>query len=380
MRVTHLISNLDVGGAEGSLCTLVEARPRGDVQHTVISMLESGVHAERLRDAGAELVELPGRRSISMALQFPELGRALGASRPDVVNCWMYHANLAASLAAKLGYFHAPTIWGVRQSLARLSNEKPLTQAVVTAAVPLRRHPEAIVYNSMRSALDHEALGYPPAKRWIINNAVDTDRFQPRSGARAALVRALSVTDDALLIGRVGRKSRMKDHGTLLAAMNLIRRQFPNAHLVLVGRGMDAGDIELESVVSSHQLAGAVHFLGQRTDVELLYPAFDLLLSSSSDNEGFPNVVAEALACGVPAAVTDVGESRAIVRHDGWVVPPRNPEALAAIAGELLGMSLETRRSLGRDARQSVIERFGTERMLSEFLTLWRRALKTDRH
>lgn len=374
LRVTHVITGLEIGGAESALCTLVEALRGEPINHTVVSLLKDGPLAPRLRAAGAEVIELNGVRGLSMLALLPMIGRVIAASRPAVAQGWMYHANLALSAAAKAGFFSAPCLWGVRQTLSSLAGDRFLTRAVILAALAFRGHPHRIVYNSAAAAADHVRYGYPAAKAEIIHNAVDCERFRPDEAERSRLRAALRLPDDTPLIGRVGRNARMKDHETLFGAFALIRRRMPAAHLVLAGEGMVAGDKTLSDLCGSHGLAGAVHFLGPRLDIERFYPALDLFLSSSSDTEGFPNVVAEAMACGVPAIATDVGESGFIVASGNLIVPPRRPDKLAEAALNVLQADATAYACLRKDVRGSIETRFAAKAAAQHFVTLWRAA------
>lgn len=384
MRIVHVISNLDIGGAEGALCTLVEADRHHGHQHIVISMLSGGVNAERLRRAGARVVQLSGTRSIAMAAKFRQLARILKDERPDVIQAWMYHANLAVSLARLGGYVQAPIIWGVRQSFETLVGDKPLTVGVVLAGALLRRVPHAVIYNSSTAAKEHEAYGYPPARRVVIPNIVDGKRFAPDPHARQALRSALGLSPHDVVVGRVGRYARMKDSATLFAAFALVREQLPQAILVTAGKGFDPGTPEIAQLQASHKLAGAIKYLGARPDIEKVYPAFDVLVSTSSDREGFPNVIAEAQACGVPTVGTDVGETRLIIGDNRRVFRPRDPGQMADGVLALLKRPIDERQRMGAEGRARVQDLFGPHKVVSEFVDVWRtasgRATRTSQH
>jgi glycosyltransferase involved in cell wall biosynthesis len=375
VRVTHIISNLELGGAEGALCTLLEAQAGGAVRHTVISMLAGGAYVPRLRGAGAVVIELEGTRSLAFAGRLAELGRAVAGSRPDLMQGWMYHANIAASLLRLARYYACPVIWGVRQSASRLSDDAPMTRGLILAGAALAFEPCRIVYNSEAGARTHERLGYPVRKRVVILNGVDCQRFRARPEARGRLLAELGLPDEALLVGRVARYAPMKDFGTLFAAFGRVRQQRPSANLVLVGTGMARSNGALAADWQGAGAPGGVHFLGPRPDVERVYPALDVAVSSSSSNEGFPNVAFEALVSGTPVVATDVGTGEELGACGAVVVEPRQPRALANAILRVLAMPAESRADAGQRARSAVIERLGVDAFSSQFLNLWRGVL-----
>ena len=254
------------------------------------------------------------RRSASALALLPRFCRVLRRLQPDLVQAWMYHANVAASVARLLRVSRAPLVWNVRQSLERLVNDRPLTRGVILSGVPVRSVPVTrIVYNSTAAAEDHERLGYPASKRCIILNGIDCNRFAPREAARTESRRALGLADEALLIGRIARKAAMKDYPLLFRAFQLIAARMPQAHLVAVGPGMVAADHELVRLAQETGAFARVHFVGQRLDLADFLPGLDVVVSPSRNSEGFPNVVAEAMASGVPVVGTSVGETAEII-------------------------------------------------------------------
>ena len=375
MRATHIISNLGIGGAEGALCTLIEAQAGTAVEHTVVSMTAHGAYAGRLRAAGATVVELDGTRSLRFAVKFAELGRAIAGSRPDIVQGWMYHGNVAGSMLRLAGYFSCPVLWGVRQSISRLSDDVLLTRCVILGGAALARQPRHIVYNSRVGASTHERLGYPVAKRVVIHNGVDCERFRPRPAARALLLAELDLPASALLVGRIARYASMKDFGTLFEAFRHVREAQPSANLLLVGAGTERTNAELVAVWHRAGAPDGVHFLGPRLDIENVFPALDVAVSSSSSNEGFSNAVFEAIACGTPVVTTNVGTGEEFRECGASVVEPRRPLELAAAVRACLAMSPEARRTLTDAARAIVVERYGVQAFAAEFLSLWQATL-----
>jgi len=160
------------------------------------------------------------------------------------------------------------------------------------------------------------------------------------------------------LIGLVARYHPMKDHANFLTATSLLAKQDPTAHFLLVGPNVDASNQELSAKIATLGLQERVHLLGERRDIPRINAALDIASTTSCWGEGFPNVIGEAMACGVPCVVTDVGDSALIVGETGRVVPPRDPRALAAAWRDMLQMDRETRGGLGERARARIVTHF----------------------
>jgi glycosyltransferase involved in cell wall biosynthesis len=372
MRVTHVISNLEHGGAEVALCALLEAQAGSGIAHTVVSMVSGGGLVPRFRAAGAQVLECGLTRSIRASRGLSTIGRAIQQSAPDVVQGWMYHGNVAASACQILGFSRRPLIWGVRQSVTRLDDDVPLTRLLILTGPLFSVTAKRVVYNSLPAAVTHEQLRYPRAKRVVIPNGVDCERFRPRFGARKRLIAELGISADAILVGRVARYAPMKDFDTLFAAFALIRAAEPRAQLLLVGDGMKRDNAGLMGRWAAHGATQGVHFLGHRADIEALYPALDALISTSRSNEGFANVVFEAIASGCPVVSTDVGNSKDIRELQGMVVAPGDVEALSKATLRVLDMSQDARECYAQTARILLQNCFGLRAYAEAYFELWR--------
>ena len=372
MRIVHVISNLGIGGAELSLCSLVEQTQRRGFDNIVVSLLPDGALRPRLERAGASVIELPGKRGFAGALLLRALGIHVAAAHPDIVHSWMYHSNVAATVVRGLRYFKCPLIWSIRQGFDDPTLDSGLTRGLIRLGARLSTYPEVVVYNSDDAALTHEAIGYAASRRWIIYNGVDCDRFRPRPDARAAFRAELGLTRDAVLIGRVARYSPMKDFDTLLGAFRKVLNTLSSARLLLIGTDISAGNQGLVSLCLRHGCLDDVIFMGPRLDIEEIYPALDLLVSSSSANEGFPNVVAEALASGTLVASTSIGQSDLIHGGAHRVVPPRDEDALCEAMVDLAGLGAERIQELSGQGRGFVEANFSVEAFAQRHVHLYK--------
>jgi glycosyltransferase involved in cell wall biosynthesis len=281
----------------------------------------------------------------------------------------MYHGNLAALLARPAS--RPPVLWNIRQSLTDLGRERPLTALAIRAGARLSPQAARIIYNSRASARQHEAIGYDPRRTVVIPNGFDTARFQPALAARDTLVARLGVGRETIVVGHVARFHPMKNHLGFLRAAAMVVAAVPRTIFVLAGQGVDSSNRSLTSAIARLGLTGKVHLLGALDDVPALMAGLDLLCSPSGWGEGFPNVLGEALAAGVPCVATDVGDSAWIVGGAGLVVPPGDDAALAAALTDLIRAPSEVRKALGVEGRRRVQQEFTLEAIAARYEDLY---------
>ena len=349
-----LTTGLRTGGAEMMLLKLCSRLDRGRFVPVVVSLGEKGVIGPRIEALGIPVYALgmrPHRPSLGGALLLRRLVKSVG---PCVIQGWMYHGNLAASLAGR----GKPVVWGIRQSLYDLRKERMLTRWAIRAGALISRSAGAIVYNSETSARQHATLGFDPSLTRIIPNGFDTDVFAPDAGARASTRQELGLSEDVVVIGLIGRYHPMKNHRLFLEAAALVSRECPAARFLLAGAQMEARDPVVGALIAESGLGDRLLTLGERSDVPRVQAALDIASSTSAWGEGFANVIGEAMSCGVPCVVTDVGDSARIVGDTGRVVPSGDAHALAAAWKDMIRLGREGRQALGMRARQRVIDQF----------------------
>ena len=374
MKVVHVITGLATGGAEMALCRLLEhsSRDGTGITHGVVSLMKGGALRHRIRAAGVEVEELdltPG--SIPLNRMF-RLADVIRRQSPNIIQGWMYHGNMAATVAKYLRGRSCPLIWGIRYSPGALCDEKPTTRILIRVEGPLSHLPAAIVYCSQASARQHESLGYHAEKTVVIPNGFDTEAFKPDPEAKARLAQEIGVSRDAPVVGVVARFHPQKDHRNVTAAAAELSKRGPDVHFAFAGPDVDPANQSLVKMIRSFGVQDRVTLLGERDDVTKIMPGLDLLCSGSAWGEAFPNVLAEAMACGVPCVATDVGDSALIVGTTGIVVPPRDPEALAAAMSRLIALAPEERRQLGQAARRRIIKHFSLPEVVRRYDDLYR--------
>jgi glycosyltransferase involved in cell wall biosynthesis len=299
--------------------------------------------------------------------------QAVSGSTPDILHGWMYHGNVAATLGSALSLRKKPVIWSMHHTITRLSDESPFSRRLIHLSARLSRTTSAISYCSSVSAHDHEKLGFDPSRRVIIPNGTDCDQFRPSAKARDRLRAIIDVPPSRLIVGHVGRFHPMKDQITLVRAIKGTLAKGLDIQGVFIGDGHVDGPVR--KAAREFGIDDRITTLGVRHDILDLLPGLDIFVLSSAWGEAFSLAVGEAMACGIPAVVTAVGDSPWIVGSTGLVVPPKNADALTAAMAKLLQMDPEARRSLGIRARQRIIENFSLPLYVKRHLELYERAL-----
>lgn len=353
------------------LCKLISAMKGGQFETSVVALSDGGALRDQLQDSGASVHCLGMKGGLPDPIKAVQLIRIIRAYKPDLVHAWMLHGCIAVELARPFLQRNVPILWNFRHSLHDLSVEKPFRLKTLRWMAGVSSRPKWIVYNSKTSAQQHEGIGYSSARTKVIPNGFDCDTFAPDVSRRDRLRAELNVAPDDILIGITGRVHPVKDHTTFLNAAGKLARRYANTRFAIVGRGAEPANDRLSGVVESECLANRIILLGERHDMPAIYNALDIA-SCTSVAESFPNVLGEAMACGVPCVATDVGDSAAIVGSTGRIVPTRNPDALCEAWGGLIEMGKSQRGELGRAARLRIQQSFGLSHVVRMYEELYR--------
>ncbi len=365
IRIVHIISSLDTGGAEVMLAKLVSGMDRAQFSNTIISLTDRGQLGEQIERSGVVVHMLGMKRGKPDISALPRLIRLLKALNPAIVQSWLYHADLLSTVAVRLS--GSPTlIWNVRCSDMDLTRYPPLTRWVQRALAWLSRTPAAVIVNSEAGKRQHEQLGYRP-RRWVVlSNGFDIQKFRPDSSTRKTLRTEWQIPDDRVVVALIARVDPMKDHSTFLGAAKKVAQSGRAAHFVLVGKDTEA----LAPAVAAMGLEGCTLLMGYQDKVERILSGVDILCLSSIA-EGFPNVLGEAMACGIPCVSTDVGDARRIIGDTGLIVPACDPASLACALNDLIDRGPAAREQLGRAARARIEAEYSLARIVDRYSALY---------
>lgn len=371
MKILHIVTGLNVGGAETMVSRLTASRASGALDVEIATLIPPGFTGRKMIAEGVTVHSLGMTGVMSGAMATLRLARLIRRAKPDLIMAWMHHAQLSATLAVALSGLDIPVIWNVRHSLgAGYDQEKPLTRMILNVQARLSRSPAAIIYNSRTAARQYRAIGFQPCKEEVIPNGFPLSDRPDRTTSRALLEQSFHIPEGKIIIGMVARAHPMKDAANLVTAFRILRSSAPMAHLLIVGQGMDEPTAEVARALSRMPRSSWT-LSGQRGDVAQWMGGLDILALPSAWGEGFPNVVGEAMANGVPCVGTRVGDTEWIIGATGRSVPVRNSAALAQALGELCRMTREERCVLGAAARQRVANLFAIDDIVRRYDALY---------
>lgn len=372
MKVVHIITGLNDGGAEGVLYRLCKY----DEVHThiVISMMNGGKYASLLIEAGVVVYSLNAKQG-----SFPIRGsfvlyKLLQKLSPDMVQTWMYHSDLIGGLIARLARVKH-VFWNIRHSNLEVGGSKKTTRLVAKMCAILSYIvPEKIICCAYEAKKVHAKLGYDHEKMVVIENGFDFSEYFPSITKAEKFKERRDFDCRGALIGMVGRFHPQKDHLGLLKSLAIVRDLNPEYTCLLIGIGLNKSSLSLVSDIEELGLENNVKLLGQRTDIPEVMNGLDIHVLSSSFGEGFPNVIAEAMACGTPCVATDVGDASLILGETGWVVPPKCPVELAngiLLAVNEMNNNPDAWDSRKQACRDRVVEHYSIEKMTAKYASLY---------
>ncbi len=371
MRILHIITGLSTGGAEMMLYKLLSRLDRDAFEPGVISLMDMGTLGNEIQALGIPVYPLGMRRGIPDPLKLLRLVRLIRTARPHIIQTWMHHADLLGGLAAKLAG-NSPIIWGIRSSTFDQATSRRTTVLIAKISALLSpKLPACIVSCSEIARQVHVAMGYADDKMVVIPNGFDLELFKPDPEARWGLRQEEGIGAEDIVIGLIGRFHPQKDHRNFIQAAGLVSEKIPQVRFLLCGEGIDWDNRELVSWIQAAGIQERCILLGRRSDMPRINAALDLVSLASAYGEAFPNVIGEAMACGVPCVVTDVGDSAYIVGDTGIVVPPKDPQALTKGWQRLLSMDDSDYRQLGERARKRIEIKFSIKSITQMYSRLY---------
>jgi glycosyltransferase involved in cell wall biosynthesis len=365
VRILLLVRALGFGGAERQVVDLAHGLARCGHDVGVAAFYPGAAFDRALHGPNPELIVI-GKRGRWDAVGFLwRLIRSVAAWRPDIVYSFLPVPNLAGALCCAVFCRRAALVWGLRGTPLDLDRYDWLERVSIRLERLASRLPDLVIANSQSGAAWARGAEFAARRVAMIGNGIDADRFRPPASAeRVAARAAFGCKEDAFVVAVVARLDPMKDHPTFLAALAIALRTAPRLTGLIVGDGPLPVAARLRAKATALGIADALIWAAARPRVTEVYHAADLLCLPSAYGEGFPNVVGEAMACGLTCIVTSVGDSAALVGGTGRVVPPRSP---AALARAILDCVEPIRESppVNPAARQRIVENFGLDSMIS---------------
>ncbi len=369
LKILFLTRSLNCGGAERQLVTLAKTLQKRGHDVSVAVMYSGGFFEKALRAEGVPVHNLSKRgrwETLGFVVRLLSIVRGVN---PHILHSYIVVPNLLACLV-KFFNLRIIVVWGLRGSFKDAQYYDWIASLVLRFEKWLSIVPALIIVNSQEGARWAEQRGVRHDKLLVIENGIDSHHFHPNASERYDLRREWGIAEHEHLVGLVGRLDPMKGHATFLRAAAKLSREREDVRFICVGGGQAEFGANLKALAEDLKIDKRVIWTGVRSDMRHVFNSLDVLCSASEFGEGFSNVISEAMACGIPCVVTDVGDSARIVGDFGLVVPPRNPDRLCEALARVL---------LDRDEfdpiaiRESVVSRFSvaqlvarTERALSQ--------------
>lgn len=368
--IVHIIAALNVGGTEMMLYRLLPRMRKDRFENIVITLKEKG---ELSKDFESQNIRVYNVGSMGGILRISALIRSLKILRqinPDIIQGWLPHGNLITILVSVFLLYRLSALWNIRHTALPKAETKNSTLLIIKLLSLLSSLPQKIIFNSKTGANDHIRMGYRRDKSCIIPNGFDTKLFSPSEKNRSCVRSELNISEEAVLIGLIGRFDPLKDHSCFLKAGAKLLSNKREVYFLLAGREVDWQNQQLKQLIEKLGMSGKVFLLGERRDIHRITAALDIA-ACSSVAEGFPNVIGEAMSCGIPCVVTDVGDSAWLVGNSGMVVPPRNHEALCEAWLKLIELGSAKRQVLGEKARKRIENHFSIQMIVKKYEQLY---------
>ena len=357
IRILFVITGLGTGGAEMMLFKFLSRLDRIKFSPYLISLIPGGVFEKRIKDLKIPIYSLNMSQGIPNPFALLKFKKYLNLIEPDIIQGWMYHANFLALCSKLLWNSNVPILWSIHHSVGSLKNEKISLAMLIRLTAFFSSKPNKVIFSANIGKNQHVKLGYQSVNSLAINDNFDLTVFKQFKSS-ICLRETLNIEKKSLLVGSLARFHPMKDHlGLLRAAVEIVRRH-SFVHFVLAGPNIDSLNLELNSFIAANGLESNVHLLGEIHYVPDFLNSIELYISSSAYGESFPNVIGEAMACGVPCIATDVGDSKYIIGDAGIVVRPNNPKALCEAINKYVILGAEKLSNIGEVAKERISSNF----------------------
>lgn len=372
-KIIHIIIGLNIGGAELMLRRLVlHSQKENNFEHCIISLTDLGIIGLELQDKNIRVYSLGMSSILSIPKTIYKLRKLIREIEPDVVQTWMYHADFLGGLAAKsIGIKNI--VWGVRTTDVSQGSSRLTFYLSKTCAKLSQYIPNTIICAAQVSRDHHISIGYDKTKMIVIPNGFELDLIVASKEDRLSIRKENNLSSSDIVIGSVGRFNAVKNQKLLVDVAAILIKKFPELKFMMVGRKNDTNNKELMFWIEQHGLENNFRLLGERQGIPRYLIAMDIFCLHSK-TEGFPNVLVEAMASGLPCVSTIVGDSKYILKDFGITVPPNDAQALAnGIANTIEKISqnefeIESFRLLSRDY---ISKNFSIERIEELYSKVW---------
>lgn len=369
MKVLHIITGLRLGGAEGVLFNLVSNDKIN--KHYIISLTNKSYYSEFFFKIGIDVHHFNFFDRSRLIKNFMNLVTVIRDISPTHIQTWMYHANFF-SILLKPFFINLPFFWNLRGTHSFTSLNFSINFIQVVLSLFSSIVPKKIICCSESVKINHMRY-FNISKLVVVNNGFDTIRLNSSEHERVALRNSLNLSNDSILFGMACRYHPQKDFYTLFESLNLIKTRGFEFKIILVGSNLNWDNLELVNIIKFYNLENFVLLNGISNNINEFYGVIDFYFMTSFYGEGFPNVIAEAMACGIPCISTNIGEASKIINSLGSIVEPQRPDLFAAEVIKFLKI-MEDKSSFGElknKCREFIESNYGLSKMISNYNNVW---------
>ncbi|MGI3034128.1 glycosyltransferase [Vibrio diabolicus] len=363
-HIIHVISSLNVGGAELMLKRLIENDKINT--HSVITLLNGGVLKNEFEATGVRVISLCINRHLDIPFSIFKLRKIIKGLNPDVVQTWMYHSDFLGGIAARtLGI--DKVVWNVRNTDLKARGKINFAFRKICGFFS-RVIPDEIVYVSESARVSHEKEGFDSSKSVVIYNGFDTEKYKFSKRLRDNLRKEMNVDDKDILVFSVGRYADAKDHKSFIDVIKGLRSH--NVKGVMIGREMDYNNEEITKYINCDN--DLFLLMGERDNVHELLSSADIFCLHSI-TEGFPNVLGEAMSVGLPCITTRAGDAEHILNNHLYTCEVGNVSQMMDRILTLSRISQIDRVNIGKVNRERIISNFTLSKTITDYQKVYSR-------
>lgn len=368
MNVCHIITSLDVGGAELVLFRLLSAQKENANNISVITLKAGGALALELQRLGFTVHTLNVTGLSSLLLSVFKLAKILKSIQPDIVQSWLYHADFITALSSF--YWRAPHyVWGIHT--CQLPKGKVATWAIMKACAWLSHVvPGKIVCVAEAARQLHLTHGYSAEKFVVIPNGFSLSDYKAKPGQRELLRQEFGIAPSAIVVGIVARWHPDKGQDVMLKAISKIQQNYADVIFLMVGRGCDNDNQELVTLKSHCVYPDNILAVGERSDIPAILNSMDIFCMPSR-TEAFPLALGEAMCAALPVVATAVGDVEYMTGNLVGLALPDDADALATRLTQILALTPAQQTELGQALLARVSTLFSIETMVARYQKLY---------
>ena len=377
MKILHIITSMNKGGAESFLYKLsIQSNKSNNINIFIISLLECGYYEKELKKNNIQIYSLNLKNKFFVFLKIFQLINLIKFIKPDVIQTWMYHANFIGGLSAKL-VGCKKIIWTIRHGKLIFFKSKFTTILINYLSIFLSNFiPNKIVYCSKSSKEIHENLGYNKNISTIIYNGFNFNEFKINKSLKKNILKKYNINEKEIIISMVARYNKQKNHDLFFASLLKLKKKSNHIFKVLlVGSNIDKNNKKLLKQIKKFDLNENIILLGYLNNLNEVYNSSDLLILPSTFGESFPNVIAEAMMCGVKCVSNDIGDAKNIISNYGIIIKDINYQSLFTVLNNEIKtfklLSDSKKENLSQSYRNHIERNYNIIDISNKYINLW---------